>query len=141
MFSGSQNTKLTYSNYLCSVKNKLKIFSAFVLAAIYCFAISVVIQPVVLPPTSDSRSSSQVEVVSAQSEQLQAHTPQSQISVNQFSNLSAPNFKNPFIDFWAVLIVAQQQVETEFIQCTVVLTNSLFKYRKADLLYPFHYFW
>lgn len=66
--------------------------------------------------------------------------PSSEHSLKSFNNTHS-SFKNPFSGFGAVLKLAGQLFESRYAQYVAGSKNFLIRFRKADIVFPFHYFW
>jgi hypothetical protein len=71
---------------------------------------------------------------------LFCHTSPSESSVKSFNN-AAPSSKNPCSGFWGILKLAERLFESKYAQYTSISNDFLIKFRKADIIFPFHYFW
>lgn len=119
----------------------MKILSVVFLTAIYCFAIGVVTQSLAHANFKDKSASSQEKIISEISSKLFYHTSQTESSLNSFNIFSFKNFKNPFIVFSPLVINTEELFCSEFSQYFSFSRNILIKYRKSDMIFPFHYFW
>lgn len=67
---------------------------------------------------------------------LQAETVTSPINTPSFFS-----FKNPSYGYAVLLKCAEKLFSSELRQNILFLGNFSVKYRKSDLIFPFHYFW
>ena len=123
------------------MKNGIKKLSMVFLMAVYCFAIGAVTTSFDSSNIQNHSTSSQKTYISDFSTTLFCHTAESEVSVTNFNNLPVPNFKNPFVGFWSVIKTREGFLEMVFTQYTAISRNVLVKYRKSDIIFPFHYFW
>ena len=123
------------------MKNGIKKLSMMFLTAVYCFAIGAVATSFVASNFQNHSRSSQKTYISDFSATLFCHTAESEISLTDFNNLPVPNFKNPFVGIWSVVKTREGFLEMVFTQYTSIFRNVLVKYRKSDIIFPFHYFW
>ena len=68
-------------------------------------------------------------------------TPKSESSLNTFHNTTPSTFKTSFKEFAVVVKTTEQFFDSKFVQYNFSLKNCLFRYRKSDIIFPFHYFW
>jgi len=123
------------------VKNTVRILSVLLLTVIYCYAIGTVGASVVPTDAKGALNTQQEKYTLNVASQLFCHTSQTENAVSSPTQLPIPSFKNPFDPQWAAIKAAEQFFETEFYQYSRVSRNFLIQYRKADHLFPFHYFW
>ncbi len=123
------------------MKSSIRILSVFFLTAIYFFAISVVTKSLGHSDFHNEQQSSQEKYFSDFSTKLFCHNSQSESLVNSFNNLPLPSFKNPFNGLWAITKATEQLFGTAFSQYTNISRNFLIQHRKAEIIFPFHYFW
>ncbi|MCE1200929.1 MAG: hypothetical protein LWX09_02390 [Bacteroidia bacterium] len=121
--------------------NKLRILSAILLAAIYCHTAIAVKKPIVHSQVINHETSSQETLLAEFSLDQFFHTSKTEQSVNQINNLPAPDVKNPSAGFWAIFNATERQIVREYSQYSRYAGNFLINYRKANLIFPFHYFW
>jgi hypothetical protein len=123
------------------MNSNFRFTSVAFLTAIYCFAIGVVTKSLTYSDFKGNSTTSQEQYLSNFSTKLLCHTPQSESSVNNYNSPSASSFKNPFNGLWAICKTTEQLFETAFSQYTNISENFLIQHRKADIIFPFHYFW
>ncbi|MBN2892969.1 MAG: hypothetical protein JXL97_13965 [Bacteroidales bacterium] len=123
------------------MKNKIRILSAVVLTAIYCFAVGAVKESLTHSDFQNNSTTSQEQYFSDFSTKLFCHTSQTESSVSNINNLPAPNFKNSINELWTIAKTTEHLFETAFSQYTNISRNFLIQYRKTDIIFPFHYFW
>ena len=123
------------------MKNKIRILSAVVLTAIYCFAVGAVKESLTYSDFQSNSTTSQEQYFSDFSTKLFCLTSQTESSVSNINNLPAPNFKNSINELWTIAKTTEQLFETAFSQYTNISRNFLIQHRKTDIIFPFHYFW
>jgi capsule polysaccharide modification protein KpsS len=123
------------------VKATFRILGVIFLAAIYCFAIAVVPKTVLYSGFQGSLNAEKEGYFTAVSTTLYSHTAPSESKVNHVNNLPAPSFKNPFDELWTNVKASERLLVSGFSQYINFSTNFLILYRKADVIFPFHYFW
>jgi hypothetical protein len=62
-------------------------------------------------------------------------------SLQESSQSQSSTFKNNPNNFSLFLKITEEIYSSTFSQYTTAFYNFLIKYRKTDLIYPFHYFW
>ena len=62
-------------------------------------------------------------------------------SLQESSQSQSSTFKNNPNNFSLFLKITEEIYSSIFSQYTTAFYNFLIKYRKTDLIYPFHYFW
>lgn len=73
--------------------------------------------------------------------ELFSYSSQAENSVNPFNNTPPPTFKNSFNEFLAIVKIREQFFANKFTQYISISKNFRIKYRKANIIFPFHYFW
>ncbi len=76
----------------------------------------------------------------SRSADLFCHTARSEHSVTSFNTTSSAS-QHPAGGFWAVLKLADRLFERTYAQYTARSANFPIQLRKADIIFPFHYFW
>lgn len=120
------------------MKKSIRISSVILLTTLYCFSIGIGTKSLIY---SDVQTTSQEKYFLTIPSLLSLHTFQSDSSVNIFNNFSIPSCKNLFDGLWTNLKITEQFYETVFSQYTSFSINFLIHDRKADIIFPFHYFW
>ena len=123
------------------MKTQIRILSVVILTAIYCFAMSTAIHSLSHSDFSNSSTTLQEKSISDFSAKLFYPISESESSVNNYNNLPATKFKNPFNGLGAIHNTSEQLLETAFSQYTNISRNFLIHNRKTDIIFPFHYFW
>lgn len=124
--------------YLCLVKKGYKVLGMLLLASIYIFGIGVSSRTVSAP---DAGHTGQGTYFSVAKTALFCEVPQPKTSFDKVNDYPAPS-SNVFFTGNAS---AQRPHEILFgatgRQYLRFSANFLIRYRKADLIFPFHYFW
>jgi hypothetical protein len=123
------------------MKKQIREFVAIVLTLCYGFAISSANNLHNYANLSESHLTPQEKVIYETSNILFSHTTQAEISINNSNNLPSTNNNSHTSDYWIICCANEKLFESEFSQYTFFARNILFKYRKADIIFPFHYFW
>jgi len=108
--------------------------------AIYCLAISALHHSFAQSGTLASKTASETTLVADIPMQLLSHTSKSGSAFSQIST-NSPGFKNPFSDFGVIVSVTEHLLASTYCQYEIFSRNLLIHHRKADILFPFHYFW
>jgi hypothetical protein len=123
------------------VRKRIKIFSVYLLAIIYCLAVVFVSQSQVQISHYSKPSLSNEKSFSDISSKLFSHTPLSDKSLNNKYNLSVPTYFNHFGDYWGMIHLMGGLFDTRYKQYLSFSKNILVNLRKVQFLFPFHYFW
>jgi hypothetical protein len=110
------------------------------LIAVYCLTISAV-NHVSLSPAALSDSSNQKEYFSTVKAALHYHASPSENTVKARVNATIPGFNPIFIGTCLSVRASELLFESEFSQFKLLSRGLLIRFRKADLIFPFHYFW
>lgn len=60
---------------------------------------------------------------------------------NPSNNFPPSTLKNSFAEFLAIVKITEQFFANVFVQYISISKNFRIKYRKANIIFPFHYFW
>lgn len=60
---------------------------------------------------------------------------------NPSNNFPPSTLKNSFSEFLAIVKITEQFFANEFVQYISISKNFRINYRKANIIFPFHYFW
>jgi hypothetical protein len=123
------------------VKKRIKVFSVYSLAIIYCLAVLLVTQSQVQKSHYTKRSLSNDKSFSDISSKLFSHTPLSDKSINNKYSPSAPTYFNQFEDYWGMIYLMGGLFDTRYKQYQTFSKTILVNLRKINFLFPFHYFW
>ncbi|MEZ5106724.1 MAG: hypothetical protein R2757_19630 [Draconibacterium sp.] len=123
------------------MKKTIRIFGTILLAALYLWATSFVFAPVEQVEKQDtSATGSQVyfsvSTLSFYNQQIQPE----KIAANA-NSFPAPAFKKNVQSVYGTLKASGQIFQNSFIQYIRLSVTFPIEYRKADQLFPFHYFW
>lgn len=113
----------------------------FLLAATYCWAMSMVthsISIIDLPPNNETREDACFERVTVS---FLFHSPQNKITVNNIQCITAQNEKILHHFAWPKQKTLEDIFKTTFIHYIWNTKGFQIRYRKADIIFPFHYFW
>jgi len=69
------------------------------------------------------------------------NSSQAESLANPYSYTPPITFKNSFNEFLAIVKTTEQFFANEFVQYISISKNFRIKYRKANIIFPFHYFW
>jgi hypothetical protein len=121
------------------VKNAVKLLSVSFLAISYCLAIGMA-SYAPLPPGSPSHAlAEKARHLAIISSDTFCHPFHSKSAENKLGDTSAS--EDTFLASWAAIRAAERLIESEFAHYTLLAQGLLIHYRKADLIFPFHYFW
>ena len=123
------------------MKNDIRKSGVLLLIAIYCFAIGNITKSISHYNIQNTQATEQQEYFATVSTNLFCHTSQSETSLSSFNDFPSPSFKNSFNSLWAINKTAEQSFERAFSQYTFIYRNFLIRYRKANIIFPFHCFW
>jgi hypothetical protein len=123
------------------VRKRIKIFSVYILAIIYCLAVVFVNQSQVQISHYSKPSLSNEKSFSDISSKLFSHTPLSDKSLNNKYNLPVPSSHNNLRDYWGMIHQMGGLFDTRYKQYLSFSKNILVNLRKIQFLFPFHYFW
>lgn len=115
---------------------------AISLIALYFSAITVVMAGrSVYYSYDDAQNSDEELYLSMVSASMFYHTPKSETGVYTLENPLLINFKVPFKELWATSAVPEHLFRIEYSDYGLYACNLRIRYRKNDLIFPFHYFW
>lgn len=89
----------------------------------------------------DDPASTQAYGIQDLSAKIFFNTSQAESLLDSFNNLPVPSLKDPFNEPGSVNIAIEQIFEVGFAQYIRHSINFLVHHRKADIIFPFHYFW
>lgn len=128
-----------YPNYFCGVKNAIRFLGITILVLFCCF----VGKPPAPVPESSPVSGMSGEAVgfSKITKTSLFHTaPNERYGENQNGG-TCTGAKTPFNSFWAVLWATERRYTSVFAHYVSISSAFQIRNRKADLIFPFHYFW
>ena len=123
------------------MRKRIKNFSVYVLAIIYCLAVVLVTQSQVQNAHYSKPSLSNEKSFSDISSKLFSHTPLYDKSLNNKYNLPVPSSHNNFGDYWGMIHLMAGLFDTRYKQYLTFSKTILVNLRKIHFLFPFHYFW
>lgn len=120
-----------------------KISGAVFTAVLYSIAVFLFYENIPLPASSVSESLSTENSISFES------TPSGFLGdpltqetvIHYFTGIKYAGSEFQFTDFSACLKYSEKTISSEFVQYVFQAKNFPVRLRKADLLFPFHYFW
>lgn len=123
------------------MKDSVKHFGALILTAIYCFAVSIAANVPLNTEFQNSLNSGQEHNFAATSHNLLSHTVQSEFSVEIVGIDAAPDTYDNTHNDTSLYNSKESVLSAEFTQYNNYSVNFLIQQRKADLLFPYHFFW
>ncbi|MCG1035976.1 hypothetical protein [Polaribacter sargassicola] len=124
------------------MKQKHQIFKAFLLIAIYCFGLG--LSAKTLPYLGEQNvveNQENVKYLITSSKVLYTHTQQAENSVSELLEYFTPNFLFAPSDILATSYLNKLLFNAKYKQYINQLDNTRIKYRKSDIIFPFHNFW
>lgn len=122
------------------MKKQLKFFGIAVFVALYCFVIGVNSNSL-KSTIKFTQQTAQENYFSVSSAGIIFHTPQTENTVNTVNKLPVFSGRNPLTGLWAMVKVTEQLLQNQFSHYGFFLKNFPIKFQKADIIYPFHFFW
>jgi hypothetical protein len=123
------------------MKGSVRIMGVVFLTAIYCYAMGVVTESYTHPGNPHQPASPEKKLIAEFSSKQLCHTAQTENDASDTNHLSAPGYKNPLAGFGALAKAKELLLEASFSRYSSFAMNILIKYRKSDIVFPFHYFW
>lgn len=123
------------------VKQQVRLWSVVLLTAIYCMAVGISTRTIAHANVPMSATSEQAAFVANDLPALLSHAPKAEQTTNTFSSFPTPSFEKSIDHYWAFGHVAERIFHAVFVQYSRFYVTLLIQHRKADLLFPFHYFW
>ncbi|SIR25228.1 hypothetical protein [Maribacter ulvicola] len=112
------------------------------LVTIYCFGLFSTANTVPFSNNTILGESSDQKTFFAESTKLLSpHAQQSEISVADVAEVTAPNYKLPFTSFSNATNTTEVVFSSRYKQYVFYAKNLLIRHRKSDLIFPFHNFW
>jgi len=125
------------------VKKALKISGAIFTAVFYSIALFCVIQNTPLPDSSNAKNISAENQIHFKAVSFEFPgvplTQESEINLFRGAQYTDSDFQYKALS--AYLKYFERVISSEFVQYIFQAYNFPVKYRKSDLLFPFHYFW
>ncbi len=122
------------------MKKLLKITGFLTILALYCLSISFYSGNAV-NYTDYSKNSDSEYRSSIVSSNLFCHTEQSESSVSLHNNISRTSLKNSFNQFSAFSLAAIHLLRNSYSTYFFYSENIVVRFKKTDIIFPFHYFW
>lgn len=72
---------------------------------------------------------------------VSCHDSQSESLTNSFNNIPHTTINKTFNTFVAIIKCREQLIANYLTQYTSFSINFIIRYRKANIIFPFHYFW
>ncbi len=113
----------------------------FILAMVYCYANSVATHSIGNLNILTNWNTEEDTYLERVSTSFFFHTPLKEITSSQVQNFSAHACKNLFHFDWAKQKTIEDLFETTYSRYIWRAENFQINYRKADLIFPFQYFW
>ncbi|AVI51125.1 hypothetical protein C5O00_08035 [Pukyongia salina] len=123
------------------MKDSVKHFGALILTAIYCFAVSIAANVPLNTEFQNNLNSGQEHNFAPTSHNLLSHTVQSEFSVEIVGIDPAPDTYDNTHNDTSLYNSKESVLSAEFTQYNNYSVNFLIQQRKADLLFPYHFFW
>lgn len=123
------------------MKNKIKNTSIVLLIAIYCFALGIATESAIHYDFQNQPRAEQENFFSTISTNLFCHTSQSENSIKNFNDFPSPRFTDSYNSLWAVNKTTEHFLEIVFLQYNFFSKNLLIRFRKNNIIFPFHCFW
>jgi len=124
------------------MKQKHQILKAFLLIAIYCFGLGLSAKTLpYLGKQNVIESQETAKYLITTSKVLYTHTQQAENSISEFLEYNTPNFLFSPSDVLATFYLNNLLFNAKYKQYINQLDNTRIKYRKSDLIFPFHNFW
>lgn len=129
------------SFYISTVKKMFRILGITLLTVLYCFTISMagdITQHSGLSNKSTIEKEKNDVTVSIK---FFSNTSQAESLSEPTVNNAPSTLKNSFNEFSAIARIKENFIANTFSQYISISRNFLIKYLKANIIFPFHYFW
>ncbi len=123
------------------MKTTLRHISVFILVALCSIAMSAMDTSFVNLSDTTTTSSSTEKVTAAVSAIIVGELPQSEVVIEAPSTIIVPHLKNFVSNFGTLSRTTDVLASSTYAQYTKTSINVLIHHRKADHIFPFHYFW
>lgn len=118
------------------------IVKVLLLVTIYCFGLVNSADALTnFNQTPLSENSAQKSYFTASTKLLSPHAQQTEVSVSDVAEVVSPNYKLPFTGFTASLNSIDFASISRYRQYILYAKTLLIKFKKTDLIFPFHNFW
>jgi hypothetical protein len=111
------------------------------LLALYCLVIAAVVGTSTTPAVYVKSGKSDQQYFSSGSSSFSHHTTPTESSFSAFHNFLSNAPKLVFGGNGLLARVIEQLFTSKYIQHSLSTRSILIEYRKADIIFPFHYFW
>jgi len=122
-------------------KPTFRFWVGILLVAIYSVAVGISTLAVAHADAPFSSTADHDAFVAGDPHALLSHAPLTERTVSSFGGFSLPGFDKVIDHFWVVTDLAERIFHASFAQYHRFSVSLLILHRKADLLFPFHYFW
>lgn len=119
----------------------IRIIGIICLAFFYCAAIEVSTTAQLNTKLIESFSSDQGIIYTEVSSFVSFQSPQIENITSSTGHSPVPSIKNNINPFGAIAFVNELFFNFTYSQYSYKSENFLIRFRKSDLIYPFHYFW
>lgn len=123
------------------MKKLYRILGIAFLTVLYCLAISFIGENSQNSGFSFKTTSGKVNKDLSVSIKQFSNTSEAESLVNPFSNSLPTTLKDTNNGFFAIVKIRELFFANEFFQYIFTSRNFLIKYGKANMIFPFHYFW
>jgi hypothetical protein len=123
------------------LKKQNNILSVLFFITIYCFGIGFSIQKTTFSYKFTEIGKKHKKQISSLSNALYFHTPATETTFSEITEYSIPNFNQNLDSFWVIMFSSELRFYAIFRQYKTYLKTILVRYRKSDLIFPFHNFW
>lgn len=123
------------------MKRQNKILSVLLFILVYCFGVGFSCQKSNDTYKLIEEGSKHETQFSSRSKVFYFHTPTSETSTSEISEYISLNYHQNFDAFWAILLLSVWCFNALFKQYNAYLNTVWIRYRKSDIIFPFHCFW
>ncbi|QQS27729.1 MAG: hypothetical protein IPM47_12650 [Sphingobacteriales bacterium] len=123
------------------MKSKCRVLSVSIFSVLYCFAIGAGNINVFNPQVTQTSFSGSSSYFTKSPSGLFAVTLPKETTFNGQNNNTSPVQKIETGELWAILNGSGLHSKAHFLLQLLLSKNFPVKFRKADLIFPFHYFW
>lgn len=120
------------------MKKAFKVLGIVFVVVVYCFTIGTFCTGEV--NSSNKPTLENDKTVTLLSDNFNPITSQSEGAI-QTNCPPLPSIKNPFNGFSLILKSTEEVIVNAFLQYSFFSINFLTRFRKVDIIFPFHYFW
>lgn len=123
------------------MKSRFKIAGTFFLTVVYSLAVNLVVYSSVHTEYGETYHTGQEQFHASFSDSLIFHTGPTTDSGASHYNIPGPDFRNQPDLLLPLIHSARKLLDATFAQYVFSSVNFPVRQRKADLIFPFHYFW